>query len=64
MCLSWCQTPSRYLARRNNYCDIGSCTALVLERELQFHAVRRDLPILDVDVLLHNASDPNVPQAL
>src|SRR6266436_1037163 len=44
----------------------GNCsfTALVLERELYLHPVGQRFPRLDVDVLLDNAGDPQVPQGL
>src|SRR6266446_9266366 len=42
----------------------GSATALVLERELHLHTVGKRLPRLNVDVLLHDAGDPQVPQGL
>lgn len=40
------------------------CTTFVLERDLQLHPVGKRFSRLDVDVLLKNARDPKVPQAL
>src|SRR6266699_5398524 len=42
----------------------GSATSLVLERELHLHPVGQRPPRLNVDVLLDNAGDPQVPQGL
>src|ERR1700747_3267988 len=42
----------------------GSAPPLVLERELHLHPVGPRLPRLNVDVLLDNAGDPQVPQGL
>src|SRR2546428_2759092 len=41
-----------------------SFTTLVFERELHPHTVGKRLPRLDVDVLIDNAGDPKVPQAV
>jgi hypothetical protein len=41
-----------------------SFTTLVFERDLQPHTVGKRLPRLDVDVLIDNAGDPKVPQAV
>jgi hypothetical protein len=41
-----------------------SFTTLILERDLELHTVGKRLPRLNVDVLLDNASDSNVPQGL
>src|SRR6266699_7302485 len=69
-CSSSCQfspevTPYDYVGviRTQDYC-LRSRTALVLERDLQLHAVIQRFARLDMHVLLNNAGDPKVSQCL